>query len=645
MNKLKIAVIVMFFIQSNGVFSQIKLPKLISDGVVLQRNEKVKIWGWASPNEKITLNFKSKNYLTEADKEGNWAILLPAQKAGGPYEMVLKASNEIKVKDILFGDVWICSGQSNMELPMERVKEKYGEIIKNSKNDNIRQFLVPDKYDFKQPQTDLDSGNWLSANPENVLQFSAVAYFFAKEINEKTQVPIGLINTALGGSPVESWMSERALKAFPKAFDEAQKFKNDDLIKQIEDSDKKRNDDWYAFVNASDKGLLDKNEQWNQANIDDNNWSKMAIPGYWAEQSIGKVNGAVWFRKEINVPKSMVGKPAKLFMGRIVDQDFVYVNGEFVGTTGYQYPPRRYEVKSTVLKEGKNTIAVRVINNSGSGGFVLEKPYYLAVGNDTIDLKGEWKYKLGVEMKPLQGPTFIRWKPEGLYNAMIAPLLNLKIKGVLWYQGESNTGNPFGYKEAFSTMITDWRTKWGQGNFLFLFVQLTNYMEEYPEPRESNWAALRQSQLETLSVPNTGMAVTIDVGEWNDIHPLNKEAVGHRLALLARKMTYGETKITASSPMPSTATFENDKAIISFANVGGGLTIKKGTELESFAISNDGIHFVWAKAKISGNKVEVWNEKISNPTVVRYAWDNNPAAANLFSKEGLPATPFEVKKK
>jgi len=645
MNKLKIAVIVMFFIQLNGVFSQIKLPKLISDGVVLQRNEKVKIWGWASPNEKITLNFKSKNYLTEADKEGNWAILLPAQKAGGPYEMVLKASNEIKVKDILFGDVWICSGQSNMELPMERVKEKYGEIIKNSKNDNIRQFLVPDKYDFKQPQTDLDSGNWLSANPENVLQFSAVAYFFAKEINEKTQVPIGLINTALGGSPVESWMSERALKAFPKAFDEAQKFKNDDLIKQIEDSDKKRNDDWYAFVNASDKGLLDKNEQWNQANIDDNNWSKMAIPGYWAEQSIGKVNGAVWFRKEINVPKSMVGKPAKLFMGRIVDQDFVYVNGEFVGTTGYQYPPRRYEVKSTVLKEGKNTIAVRVINNSGSGGFVLEKPYYLAVGNDTIDLKGEWKYKLGVEMKPLQGPTFIRWKPEGLYNAMIAPLLNLKIKGVLWYQGESNTGNPFGYKEAFSTMITDWRTKWGQGNFLFLFVQLTNYMEEYPEPRESNWAALRQSQLETLSVPNTGMAVTIDVGEWNDIHPLNKEAVGHRLALLARKMTYGETKITASSPMPSTATFENDKAIISFANVGGGLTIKKGTELKSFAISNDGIHFVWAKAKISGNKVEVWNEKISNPTVVRYAWDNNPAAANLFSKEGLPATPFEVKKK
>jgi sialate O-acetylesterase len=645
MNKLKIALIVLLFIPLNEVISQIRLPKLISDGIVLQRNEKVKIWGWAWPKEKINLVFKSKTYSTEADLQGNWAIILPAQKAGGPYEMVLKASNEIKIKDILFGDVWICSGQSNMELPMERVKEKYGEVIKNSKNSKIRQFLVPDKYDFNRPETDLDSGNWIAANPETVLNFSAVGYFFAKEIYEKQQIPIGLINTALGGSPVESWMSEEALKPFPKTYEEAQKFKNDDLIKQIESSDKQRSDDWYKEVNANDKGLLEKNTQWNQSNLNDSDWSKMSIPGFWANQSIGNVNGVVWFRKEIEVPKTMVGKPAKLFMGRIVDQDFVYVNGEMVGTTGYQYPPRRYDVKSTILKEGKNTIAIRVINNSGNGGFVLDKPYFLAVGNDTIDLKGEWKYKLGTAMKPLQGPTFIRWKPVGLYNAMIAPLLNLKIKGVLWYQGESNTYNTKEYAQTFPAMINNWRAKWGQGDFPFLFVQLANFMDDYPEPRESNWAALRQSQLETLSVSNTGMAVTIDVGEWNDIHPLNKEAVGHRLALLARKMTYGETKITASSPMPSVAKFEKDKAIITFVNIGGGLITKNGTELKAFAISNDGVNFVWAKAKIVGDKVEIWNEKISNPIVVRYAWDNNPAAANLFSKEGLPSTPFEVKKK
>ncbi|MFA9192634.1 sialate O-acetylesterase [Flavobacterium sp. FZUC8N2.13] len=644
MNTLKIALIVLLFIPSNEIFSQIKLPRLISDGIVLQRNEKVKIWGWASPKEKIKLEFKTKTYFTEADQQGNWNIILPAEKAGGPYQMTLKASNEIVIKDILFGDVWICSGQSNMELPMERIKEKYEEIIKNAKNTNIRQFLVPDKYDFKKEQSDLDSGNWVAATPETILEFSGVAYFFAKNIYEKYPVPIGLINTALGGSPVEAWMSENALEAFPKAYEEAQKFKNDEYIKQIEISDKKRNDDWYALVNTLDKGLSDGNVKWSQA-INDSDWKLMEIPGFWADQSIGNLNGVVWFRKEIEVPKAMVGQAAKLFMGRIVDQDFVYINGEFIGTTGYQYPPRRYDVNSNILKEGKNTIAIRVINNLGRGGFVFDKPYFLAVGNDTIDLKGSWKYKLGAEMKPLQGPTFIRWKPEGLFNAMIAPLTNLKIKGVLWYQGESNTGNPKEYAKALPALIQDWRTKWGQGKFPFIFVQLTNFMETYSDPRESNWAALRQSQLETLSVPNTGMAVTIDLGEWNDIHPLNKEDVGKRLSLLARKLAYGESKLKASSPMPSTFRFKKDKAIISFKNSGGGLIVKNGSELKSFAISNDGKNFVWAKAKIIGSKVHVWNEKISNPIMVRYAWDNNPEEANLFSKEGLPATPFEVKKK
>lgn len=642
MKKIKFLIVVLLLVYTNVILSQIKLPRLISDGIVLQRNEKVKIWGWASPKEKIKLEFKSKTYFTEADQEGNWNIILPAEKAGGPYQMTLKGSNEIVIKDILFGDVWICSGQSNMELPMERLKEKYGEVIKNAKNTNIRHFLVPDKYNFQQEQTDLDSGNWVSASPETVLNFSGVAYFFAKNIYEKYPVPIGLINSALGGSPIEAWLSDTALAAFPEAYNEVQKFKNNDHIKEIVTADKKRNDEWFQLLNVNDEGL---GNHWDLAGINDENWEQMPIPGFWSDQSIGNVNGAVWFRKEIEVPKSMVGKTAKLFMGCIVDQDFVYINDELVGTTGYQYPPRRYTVKPTVLKEGKNVISIRVINNSGKGGFVLDKPYYLAVEKDTIDLKGLWKYKLGAVMEPLKGETFIRWKPEGLFNAMIAPLTNLKIKGVLWYQGESNAGNPKLYTKALPALIQDWRTKWGQGNFPFLFVQLPNFMETYSEPRESNWAALRQAQLEALNVSNTGMAVAIDLGEWNDIHPLNKEDVGKRLSLLARKIAYGENKLKALSPMPNTSIFEKGKAVISFKNVGGGLIIKEGTELKSFTISNDGKKFVWANAKIIGDKVEVWNEKISNPIMVRYAWDNNPAAANLFSKEGLPSTPFEVKKK
>ncbi|MEO8253582.1 MAG: sialate O-acetylesterase, partial [Flavobacterium sp.] len=292
MNKFKILFLVLLSVQSNGLVAQIKLPKLISNGLVLQRNEKVKIWGWAAPNEKVKMTFNAKDYLAQADANGNWKIMLAAQKAGGPYEMTFKASNEITVKDILFGDVWICSGQSNMELPMERLKEKYGEVIKNATNNEIRQFVVPDKYDFKKEQNDVSGGKWLAANPENLLEFSGVAYFFAKNIYEKEHIPIGLINSALGGSPVESWIPDEGLKAFPKAYAEAQKFKSDQLISDIDTADKKRNDDWYDLLNKSDLGM--KNH-WDLAAIDDKDWEKMKIPSFWSDSSIGNVNGVVWF--------------------------------------------------------------------------------------------------------------------------------------------------------------------------------------------------------------------------------------------------------------------------------------------------------------------------------------------------------------
>lgn len=644
MKNISLALLTLLLFQFSSVCAQIKLPRLISNGVVLQRNEDLKIWGWASVNEEVQLKLNSKVYKTKADSEGNWSLVLPKQKAGGPYQMVFEGKNVITVSDVLFGDVWVCSGQSNMELPMERLKEKYGDVIRNATNSKIRQFLVPDKYSFKKEETDFDSGSWVVCSPEKVLEFSAVAYFFAKDIYEKEKVPIGLINSALGGSPVEAWMSDTALKSFPESYQEAQKFKNDDLIAEITKNDAKRNDDWYAELNMIDKGMSSGKPIWNQNDMSISDWKEMKIPGYWANEELGNVNGAVWFKKEIIVPKSFAGQSAKLFLGRIVDQDFVYLNGEFVGTTGYQYPPRRYDVQANILKEGKNTITVRVVNSSGRGGFVEDKPYFLAVNNDTIDLKGNWKYKLGTEMPELKGPTFIRWKPEGLYNAMIAPILNFKIKGVIWYQGESNAGKPKGYHDTFSVMINDWRANWKQGNFPFIFVQLANFMETKTEPVESNWAILRQEQYKTLSVPNTGMAVITDLGEWNDIHPLNKEDVGKRLALQARKLAYGETKLAASSPSPSSFKFDEQQVTINFKDIGKGLIIKNGGELKSFAISNDGKHFVWAKAEINGNQIVVSNPQIKNPLVVRYAWADNPADANLFSVEGLPATPFEVRK-
>jgi sialate O-acetylesterase len=296
------------------------------------------------------------------------------------------------------------------------------------------------------------------------------------------------------------------------------------------------------------------------------------------------------------------------------------------------------------LREGENIIVVRVINNIGKGGFVLDKQYELIVGGRAFDLKGDWQYRLGTRMEPLASQTFIRWKPLGLYNAMISPLLNYRMKGVIWYQGESNAEKPLEYQELFSTLIRDWRNKWNQGDFPFLFVQLPNFMETKSQPSESNWALLREAQLKTLSLPNTGMAVTIDIGEWNDIHPLNKKDVGKRLALAAQKVAYGDEKIIHSGPIYHSMKIVGNKIIISFSDTSGGLIAKGGGELRYFAIAGADKQFVWAKAKIKDGKLVIWNNKIQKPQAVRYAWADNPEGANLYNREGLPASPFRTDK-
>lgn len=632
------------FLLTAASFAQVRLPKLLSDGMVLQRETKVKIWGWAAAGEKVNVNFLKKDYKAVADENGNWKVELPKMKAGGPFEMKITAGNSITIKDVLIGDVWICSGQSNMELQMKRVDWNYPGEIKNSTNNFIRQFNVPQKYDFNVPQKDVGSGEWKSANPENTPDFSAVAYFFAKDLYEKYKVPVGLINSSLGGSPVESWISSDSLKKFPKFYNEAEMFKDSSLIKIIEEADRARSNAWYSLQGKFDEGYKDQNNLWRDPSFDDSSWDSMSIPGYWADTKLGFKNGVVWFRKNITVPKSIAGKPAKLIFGRVVDADSIFVNGKLVGNVTYQYPPRRYDIPEGLLKEGNNSIVVRVINNSGRGGFVLDKTYAIDCEGSLISLDGNWKYKLGVEMLPLPGQTFIRWKPIGLYNAMISPLINYSIKGALWYQGESNTWNPGEYASLLSTMIRDWRSKWNQGSFPFLLVQLANFMESKPEPSESNWAMLREAQLKTLSVPNTGMTVTIDIGEWNDIHPSNKKDVGKRLFLAADKVAYGDDKVVYSGPIYKSMEIVENKIIVSFEHVGDGLISKGGSELKEFAIAGGDKKFVWAKAKIKNDKIVVWNENIINPKFVRYAWADNPSEANLYNANGLPAFPFRTDK-
>ena len=624
--------------------SQIRLPKLISDGMVLQREADLRIWGWALPGEKITLQFQKEVRHTITAENGTWNIHLPKQKAGGPYDMVIAGTNTLTVHDVLVGDVWVCSGQSNMELSMRSLTSKYGDDIAQSENKFIRQFDVPKKYFFDKEQKDLVSGSWQAADPQSILRFSAVAYYFARELYQRYKIPIGIINATLGGSRAESWMSEEALKPFANLYEDGLKFKDSLYVAKVISDDRNRAADWYSKLRTSDAGYQDPLGSWTKPDYDDSSWEEMMIPGFWTNDKLGPINGSVWYRKFFEVPSSMIGKTVKLPFGNIVDADSVFINGVFVGAMFTQYIPRSYTIPAGLLKTGKNLIAVRIVSPAGKGGFVPDKEYTIVDGTNKIDLSGMWKYRLGSEMPPLQGPTFIQWKPTGLYKGMIAPILPYVIKGVLWYQGEANVGRHLEHNTLFPALIQCWREKWNIGDFPFLWVQLPNFNEPQKEPSEGGWASFRESQTNALSVPNTGMAVTIDIGEWNDIHPINKKDVGIRLALVAQHFVYGDKKIVYSGPTYKCMKIKGKQVILSFDHIGSGMYSKGDTNLNYFSIAGKDKKFQWAKAVIKNNKIVVWSDQIDHPVAVRYAWADDPEGANLYNKEGLPARPFRTDK-
>jgi sialate O-acetylesterase len=617
------------------VKSQIRLPKLISDNMVLQRDEPIKIWGWASPKEKISLVLNKKTYKTTTSESGKWELILPSQPSGTGIEIVLKGKNEIKISNVAFGDVYFCSGQSNMVHQMELHHVLYAKDIAEANNSNIRQFWIPTSTSLSERKDDYLNASWKVCNPENVRQFSAVAYFFAKNIYEKHHVPIGIINASVGGTPIEAWTSEDGLKDFSKLTETIQKNKDTAFVNSF--SRIKR-----PLTISKDKGELES-PKWFESNYQPKGWKPITVPGFWEDQGIKDLDGVVWYRKDINLPVSMLNKPSKVFLGRIVDADAIYINGKKIGQTGYMYPQRRYPIPNDLLLAGKNTIVVKVTNNGGKGGFVPDKPYSLIAGNDTLDLSGTWQFKVGEAFSPSGGffPSFsAQNQPTSLFYAMAAPATQYTIKGFLWYQGESNAGRPLEYADLQKAQIVDWRKQWNQGELPFLFVQLPNFMDANYLPSESQWAALREAQLKASTIPNAAMAVGIDLGEWNDIHPDNKKDVGDRLALLARKLIYKED-LVASGPIFNSAKIEGNKIILNFNHIGSGLTNKDGEPLREFAIAGSDKKFVWADAKIEGNQVVVSNPQITKPLYVRYAWADNPDV-NFYNSEGLPASPFRT---
>ena len=642
--KINIVLVALLLLNMEFIHAQVRLPRLVRDSMILQRDAKINIWGWAAKNEKINIKFNNKNYKTKAGIDGKWLIQLPPMKAGGPYTMDVTGNNKISLKEILIGDVWVCSGQSNMVHQMNIHDVTYAKDIAEANNSQIRHFWIPALTNLQGPQDDLPTGYWKSAVGDDVRPFSAVAYFFAKKLYEKYHVPIGLINASVGGTPIEAWTSEEGLKEFSAMQETIQKNKDTAYINGLNRRAFGGNTNRQP-PSTQDKGLTGQ-KPWYDIFYVPNGWKTIAVPGYWEDQGIKDLNGVVWYRKEIDVPASMIGKPAKVFLGRIVDADILYINGRQVGNTTYMYPQRRYHIPADALNAGKNILVVKVTNNNGKGGFVPDKPYCLFAGNDTIDLKGYWQYKVGEVYPPRSGGfggggTSAQNQPTALYNAMIAPLINYSVKGFLWYQGESNAGRPEEYAKLQPAQIADCRNKWKQPDAPFLYVQLPGFMDYNYLPSESGWAMLRESQMRSLSVPNSGMAVAIDLGEWNDIHPDNKKDVGERLALAALKIAYGEN-IVYSGPIYQSAKVEGNKITINFSNVGSGLITNDGEELSEFAIAGADKKFVWAKAKIDGDKIVVWNDNVANPMYVRYGWADNPVNPNLYNKEGLPASPFRT---
>lgn len=621
--------------------AKVRLPQLVSDGMVLQRDQVITLWGSADPGETITIQFLNQTFNTTTDSQGNWKTELPPQQAGGPYQMEV---NDISVHNILIGDVWLCSGQSNMELPISRVMDLYRTEAEQYSNPMIRHLKVPLNYDFHHPLDDIRPATWQPLTLENARSFSALAYFFAKELFEKTGVPIGLLNSSVGGSPAEAWISEEGLSNFPVYLNERTIYRDNNHVESIRELDRARRQRWNIVLFQNDPGI-NTNQPWYAHNHDDSFWKEVNLLSVdWANDGLNPINGSHWFRKDFTLSDELAGKTATLRMGCIVDADSVFVNGHFIGTTAYQYPPRIYQIPANLLKSGKNNITVRLISYVGEPHFVEEKPYKIVFHDENqqeINLEGTWKYKQGIPMPILPVETFFQYKPTGLYNAMIHPLKNWGIKGVIWYQGESNADHYKDYFELMESLICNWRTLWQKQELPFLIVQLASFMKDPSTPSESNWAEMREIQRQlALKVPNTGLVVTTDIGEWNDIHPLNKKDVGQRLALHARRIAYGEKDLVSNGPILEKITRKDNQIILSFKE--GTNNLMPVQELKGFALQDANGKYMWANAAIDQNKVILWNDTITHPVKVRYAWENSPLKANLKNREGLPASTFQA---
>jgi sialate O-acetylesterase len=616
--------------------ANVRMPLLFSDGMVLQRNKPIPVWGWAAANEKIVVHFNKQTKSITTDATGKWMVKLDSEKAGGPFELTITGKNKIVIKDVLVGEVWICSGQSNMEFQMYKLPD-FETQKKQVNNPMIRHFGLAQDLSGT-PKEDLKAGKWAIANNENIKDFTAVGFFFAQKLYAELKIPIGIINTSWGGTCVETWTSRQAFEKsadFKAMIADVPTIDIDSLSKSYAKAMRER----VEKIQGS-KVSADGESTFKELEFNDSNWGELNVPGLWENQPLGDLDGVVWMRKTITLSAEDAKKEAILYLSKIDDEDITYVNGIEVGRNTIWETKRVYSVPATILKEGANVIAVRVVDNSGGGGIYGDAAdLKLTLGNKILPLEGKWKYKVIVVKTALSPNSY----PSLLYNAMVNPLIPYAFQGVLWYQGEANVWRAKEYKTAFPLLINDWRTQWSQGNFPFYFVQLSTFNEFNGNSKVgSRWAELREAQTQTLQLPNTGMAVTTDIGNAKDIHPTNKQDVGLRLAAIALNNNYGKKRVY-SGPTYKSQEVKGDQIILTFDNIGSGLsTSDQNGILKGFEIAGADKVFYTAKAIIKNNKVIVYSQMVQNPIAVHYGWADDDTEINLFNKEKFPASPFRT---
>ena len=631
--------------------AEIKMNPLFTDNMVMQQKSDAPVWGTAEPKAKVTVktSWNKASYSATADEAGKWMVKVSTPKAGGPYSISIteQGAEPITIKNVLIGEVWICSGQSNMQMPVKGGWAKVNncdEEIANAKYPKMR-LLSVERLTSSKPEDNFTTyGNgWQECAPENIAGFSATAYFFGREIHKKTGVPVGLIHTSWGGTTIEAWMSKEALAGVKDLGSQAE-FVSGWPATREERRAKSQGavDAWNRLSNTFDDAFVHFAD-FSEEKFDDSRWDNMKLPGN-IERVYGGFDGHILVRRTVDIPAAWAGKEIKMYIAGVDDKDFTYFNGTQIGGEQGWNKARVYTIKGDLVKEGKTQVAIRIMDKSGNGGISGNDQSFYLEGPDgsKVSLAGQWKSKKDADYSSMPArPVNMYNEPYWstvLYNSMIAPLVPYTIKGAIWYQGCSNEDRAYQYQDLMKLLIADWRDKWGY-DFPFYITQLANYTRLQTQPTESTWAELREAQLMAArTVPNTGMAVTIDIGEANDIHPRNKQEVGRRLALQALNKTYG-MQVACSGPVYES--YEVDGNVIRLKFSSASKLVAKGDKLEGFTIAGADHKFHWAEAKIVGNCIEVSCKDVPRPLAVRYAWANNPLG-NLFNAAGLPASPFRT---